>query len=154
MVTEYQIANARLLWALAGAIPAVIEDLWRRRISNDVSLLLLTGGLAIGTCDLGLRGLGSSIVGAAAGFSVFLIFYLMRAMGGGDIKLMAGFGAVLGAKDILTAAMIAAMAGAAIALAVLAVARLRGRAVRGIPYAPPIAFGALAVLLSRAAGGQ
>ena len=154
MVSEYQIAHARLIWAVAGALPAMVEDLWRRRISNAVCLLLLAGGLGLGSYELGLPGLGSSMLGAAAGFSVFLIFYWMRAMGGGDVKLMAGFGAMLGAKDTVTAAMIAAMAGALIAFAVLALARLRGRRVESIPYAPPIAFGALAVLVSRAAGGQ
>ena len=154
MASEYQIAHARLLWAVAGALPAVVQDLWRRRISNSICSLLLAGGLALGAWELGLRGVGSSMLGAASGFSVFLIFYWMRAMGGGDVKLMAGFGALLGAKDILTAAMIAAMAGAVIALGVLALARLRGRAAESIPYAPPIAFGALAVLASRAVGGQ
>ena len=154
MVSEYQIAHARLLWAVAGAVPAVVEDLWRRRISNTVCLMLLGGGLVLGSFELGVRGLGFSMLGAAAGFSVFLIFYLIRAMGGGDVKLMAGFGAMLGAQDILMAAMIAAMAGAVIALAVVAVARLRGRSAESIPYAPAIAVGALAVLLSRTAGGQ
>ncbi len=38
-----------------------------------------------------------ALAGAAAGFAVFLIFYLLGGMGGGDVKLMAGFGALLGA---------------------------------------------------------
>ena len=36
-----------------------------------------------------------------AGAGVFLIFYLLGGMGGGDVKLMAGFGALLGAKLLL-----------------------------------------------------
>src|SRR5688572_80509 len=114
MVSEYQIGQGRLLWAVAGAVPAVIEDLWRRRISNSVCWVLLGGGLALGTFEFGVRGLGLSLLGAAAGFSVFLAFYLMRAMGGRDVKLMAAFGAMLGAADILVAAVITAMAGALI----------------------------------------
>ena len=99
MVSEYRFAQARLCWAVAGAVPAVVEDLWRRRISNSVCLMLLGGGLLLGGFELGFRGLGSSLLGAAAGFSVFLVFYWMRAMGGGDVKLMAGYGAILGTAD-------------------------------------------------------
>lgn len=154
MVSEYQIAQARLVWAVAGAVPAVIEDLWRRRISNRVCLMLLGGGLALGSFERGVRGLGLSILGAAVGFSVFLIFYLIRAMGGGDVKLMAGYGAMLGTQDILAAAMIAALAGAMMALAGVALARFRGLRAESIPYAPAISLGVLAVLLSRVAGGN
>lgn len=153
MIGEYQIAQARLLLAVSGAAAGVAEDLWRRRVSNTVCLLLLGAGLALAGFEQGMRGLGSSALGAAAGFSVFLVFYLVRAMGGGDVKLMAGYGAMLGTKDILLAAMIAAMAGAVIALAVVALARCRGRRAEFIPYAPAIAIGVLSVLLSRAAGG-
>ena len=38
-----------------------------------------------------------------AGAGVFLIFYLLGGMGGGDVKLMAGFGAVLGVPRLLEA---------------------------------------------------
>ena len=38
------------------------------------------------------------------GAVVFLIFYLLGGMGGGDVKLMAGFGAVLGVRQLLEAA--------------------------------------------------
>jgi prepilin peptidase CpaA len=153
MLTDHQIADVRMFWAIAGSVPAVIEDLWRRRISNAVCAMLLAGGLLLGSMETGMRGLGHSILGAAAGFSVFLIFYLMRAMGGGDVKLMAGYGALLGVRDILLAAVIAALAGALIALASVAFARLRGTSAEFIPYAPAIAFGSLVILLSRAAEG-
>ena len=41
---------------------------------------------------------GSALLGTLAGAGVFLIFYLLGGMGGGDVKLMAGFGALLGCE--------------------------------------------------------
>jgi prepilin signal peptidase PulO-like enzyme (type II secretory pathway) len=63
------------------------------------------------------------------------------AMGGGDVKLMAAFGALPGPGGVLTAAVFAALIGALCALGAL----LRGR--RAIPYAPALAAGACAALL-------
>jgi prepilin peptidase CpaA len=107
-----------------------------------------------------------SALGALIGFGVFLIFYLMGGMGGGDVKLMAGFGALLGDGHILPAALLAAIFGGLFAMAWLGVAaaarRLRtafgfagaqagpcGEKCReSIPYAPAITVGAWLALLS------
>jgi prepilin peptidase CpaA len=85
---------------------------------------------------------------------VFLIFYLLGGMGGGDVKLMAGFGALLGAKRLLEAALWTAGCGGVMALAVIGVGLIRDLWTRGqpaegqvarkansIPYAPAIAAG-------------
>ncbi len=93
--------------------------------------------------------------GAVAGFAVFLIFYLLGGMGGGDVKLMAGFGALLGRGRLLEAALWTAAVGGI--LAVCGSRRAgpsgagshRGQADRkaeverqeSIPYAPAIALG-------------
>src|SRR5262249_48436140 len=93
--------------------------------------------------------------GAAAGFGVFLVFYLLGGMGGGDVKLMAGFGALLGASGILWAALWTAGVGgilAVLALMFKSALRWLGKAKRveekqngeekeSIPYAPAIALG-------------
>ena len=89
--------------------------------------------------------------GATLGFAVFLVFYLLGGMGGGDVKLMAGFGSLLGPGAILWAAWIAAVAGGlmAAAYAVVLTVRERHRAGAGrrsarvdaIPYAPAIVAG-------------
>ena len=51
---------------------------------------------------------------AVIGFSIFLIFYLPGGRGGGDLKLMAGFGALLGDGHILWAALFAVLTARAI----------------------------------------
>lgn len=141
-------------------LAAVIEDLTRRRISNWTSVGALCSGLIVNFVQKGWTGVLHSILGAAIGFSVFLVFYLLGGMGGGDVKLMAGFGALLGDGRILTAALMTAACGGIFALVYLGgreVARLfkigtapSGEKVAGesIPYAPAIAAGALLALVS------
>jgi prepilin peptidase CpaA len=102
----------------------------------------------------GLSGLLYAGIGTVAGFAVFLIFYLLGGMGGGDVKLMAGFGALLGFHRLVEAALWTAGVGGLIAIGVLGVRALR-RALGwtrsstakpepgqdSIPYAPAIALG-------------
>jgi len=94
---------------------------------------------------LGTNGVGLQVLAAGRG-TVFLIFYLLNGMGGGDVKLMAGFGSLLGPGAIVWAAWFAAVAGGlmgagyAVALAL----RARRRTAPGgqaIPYAPAIVAG-------------
>ena len=102
---------------------------------------------------------------------MFLVFYLLGGMGGGDVKLMSGFGALLGDGRIVAAALLAAASGGLMALGYLAVRgvyrRSRiwlgvtvpeapaaqenpGEAKPGesIPYAPAITVGAWLALVS------
>ena len=99
----------------------------------------------------GWRGVSVAAAGAALGFAVFLVFYLLGGMGAGDVKLMAGFGSLLGPGAILRAAWIAAVVGGLMAAAYAAVRAVRdrrraGRSRQGappdaIPYAPAIVAG-------------
>lgn len=137
--------------ALLVGVAAIVEDLWRRRISNWIPLAALVGGLACQCMARGWHGGVSGVLGAGAGFAVFLIFYLLGGMGGGDVKLMAGFGAVLGIERLWEAALWTAALGGLIAVSVLAFAAVRNLLRREketarqpvfIPYAPAIALGA------------
>ena len=97
-----------LTWELGAALvagtAAMAEDLHHRTISNWIPITALAAGLTLHVIRAGLSGLGTGLAGAACGFAVFLIFYLLGGMGGGDIKLMAGFGAILGPSLLWTAA--------------------------------------------------
>ncbi len=148
--------NWPLTIAIMVGVAATAEDLYRRRISNTISVAALLLGLAVQTTLHGLRGAGDSLAGTVAGFLVFFIFFLLGGMGGGDIKLMAGFGAVVGWSQILMASLLTAIVGALFAMAFLLVRKLKrnkqtdaaAKAAEAIPYAPAITLG---VLLSFAA---
>jgi prepilin peptidase CpaA len=143
--------------AMLIAILATAEDLRRRTISNKTTAGAFALGLAAQTALYGLKGLGSALAGTAAGFLVFLVFFVLGGMGGGDVKLMAGFGAILGLSRVWQAALLTAILGALFAMAYLLVRKIRGQssqhhkaaAPEAIPYAPAISLGAL---LSFAAG--
>jgi prepilin peptidase CpaA len=147
---------------LAGGIgiAACVDDLWRRQISNWISAAAWVSGCALQTIEHGWRGAGSALAGTLAGAGVFLIFYVLGGMGAGDVKLMAGFGALLGAKRLLVAALWTAGVGGLLALGVIAwgllgdvllsgagkrnssvPAEAPRRRAESIPYAPAIAAG-------------
>lgn len=155
--------NAQVWIAVLVGLAAVIDDLARRQISNWICVAALAGGLGWQAGQYGWTGLAYGIGGAAAGFGVFLVFYLLGGMGGGDVKLMAGFGALLGAGRLVEAALWTAGLGGVMALSVLGYRAVRDRvrprveskelsadekqAAASIPYAPAIALGVWLALI-------
>jgi prepilin peptidase CpaA len=119
--------SAQVWIAILVGLAAVIDDLARRQISNWICVAALAGGLGWQTGQYGWTGLAYGLGGAAAGFAVFLIFYLLGGMGGGDVKLMTGFGALLGAGRLMEAALWTAGVGGILALGVLGFRALRDR---------------------------
>jgi prepilin peptidase CpaA len=146
--------NAQVWIAVLVGLAAMIDDLARRQIANWIPLSALAGGFGWQIGQSGVNGLLYAGIGTVAGFAVFLVFYLLGGMGGGDVKLMAGFGALLGFHRLLEAALWTAGVGGLIAIGVLSVRALRGalgwtksstakldRDQNSIPYAPAIALG-------------
>ena len=153
--------EGQIILAVVVGILAVAEDLWRREISNWTCLTALVGGIGLHIYERGTHGLSSVFLSVLAGFCVFLAFYLLGGMGGGDVKLMAGFGAVIGKPgNLIEAALLTAFIGGVMALLVLLFRALR-RLVQArkhydeivtekrahIPYAPAITLGVWLSLL-------
>jgi prepilin peptidase CpaA len=143
--------------AVLVGLAATVDDLARRQIANWIPAAALAGGFGWQIGQDGWMGALHALAGAAAGFAVFLTFYLLGGMGGGDVKLMAGFGALLGTGRLIEAALWTAGVGGLLALGVVAyqgvrrhVRRRFGKTIetaeekeRGesIPYAPAITLG-------------
>lgn len=113
----------KFLWlgCLAGfLVAAVWQDLRDRRIPNGV----IVSGMVFGMCwhVLVPGGLGPlpALAGLMLGLALFLPLYLMRAMGAGDVKLMAMVGVFLGPVDVLGAVLGTFLAGGVIAVLVAA----------------------------------
>jgi prepilin peptidase CpaA len=119
--------DLRAWLVIAVGAAAVMEDLRSRNISNWTSGGAVVAGLAVHGWYNGLPGLRSAATGAVVGFVVFLIFYLLGGMGGGDVKLMAGFGSLLGSDLIVHASFLTALCGGLMAGGALAVRALRRR---------------------------
>jgi prepilin peptidase CpaA len=151
--------TAQVWIAILVGLAAMIDDLARRQISNWICAAALAAGLVWQISQSGWMGAAYGLGGAAAGFAVFLIFYVLGGMGGGDVKLMAGFGALLGAGGVMWAALLIAAVGGIMALGVIAwkqIRRLAGGAKNeigdkreSIPYAPAIALGVWLSLVPR-----
>jgi prepilin peptidase CpaA len=150
--------NAQVWIAILVGLAATIDDLARRQIANWIPLAALAGGIGWQMGKSGWMGGLYALGGAAAGFAVFLVFYLLGGMGGGDIKLMGGFGALLGAQQMLWASFYTALAGGLLALGVVAFRKIRqatGKAApeapgdESIPYAPAIALGVWLALVPK-----
>jgi len=142
--------TAQVWIAILVGLAAIVDDLRRRHIANWIPAAALAGGFGWQIGQNGWMGTLYALGGAAAGFAVFLVFYLLGGMGGGDVKLMAGYGALLGAKGLLEAALWTAGVGGVIALGAIAFKWVRGRVRKeigdggekeSIPYAPAIALG-------------
>lgn len=126
---------------------ALWHDVRARRIPN--LLLLAAAGVAVLLCLLpGGLGLASALGGSLIGTAAFAPLYLLRQMGGGDLKLMATTGLLVGAEQMGALSLTVALCGGALALFWLWRLRRRAQPLRGhgarMPYAAAVAAGTLA----------
>lgn len=125
------IAAQAALWAMRGILLLLlaaicISDFRTRRIPNRlvfVGLLAALGWQVLGPAGAGLfhpeepgaLGAASAFAGAAAAFAGFLLLYLMRTMGAGDVKLMAMLGAFFGLRALPALVLLVFLAGGVLA---------------------------------------
>ena len=108
------------LGLLAGfLLAAVYTDLVARRIPNKLVFPGAVVGVLCSWLLPGGPGWLSALQGLGIGLAALLPLYLLRAMGAGDVKLMAMVGAFLGAGDILGAMLGTLISGGVMSLAVV-----------------------------------
>lgn len=119
-----------LLALLLLVFAALVFDIKQRRIPNTLVLLALGTGLLINligpqavhrsaglfTSYPGALGVKGALLGALTGLAVFLPLYLVRAMGAGDVKLMAGIGSFVGSAAAVNLALFIVVTGGVLAL--------------------------------------
>ncbi len=99
---------------------AAWHDIRDRRIPNALVFPGAVAGVlsnALLPQEMGGLGALGSLTGLGAGLLLLLPLYLLRAMGGGDVKLMAMTGAFLGARAVMGAFLYILLAGGLLALA-------------------------------------
>lgn len=110
---------------LAGA---VWQDVRSRRIPNQLVLvglvlafalqLVLPAGDGLFVAPFGSIGLLWSLAGFGTGLALLLPMYALRALGAGDVKLMAMVGAFVGAWPVAGITLLTLLAGGVLALVV------------------------------------
>src|SRR5437667_386601 len=80
------------LLAAGVAVSAAITDATQRRIPNRLTYPAMLAGLVLQMALHGWRGLLLSAGGGLLFGGLFILFYLVRAMGAGDVKLAAALG--------------------------------------------------------------
>jgi prepilin peptidase CpaA len=106
-------------------IAAAIYDVRYRRIPNWLNVTGVVLGLAMNWI-IGPPGAGIffGLQGLGVGFGVYMVLYLLRAMGAGDVKLMAAVGALVGPTRWFGIFFVTAIVGGIMAMVLIV---LRGR---------------------------
>jgi len=107
--------------AAAVAICAAIIDVRERRIPNRLTYAAMIAGLTLQGALHGWRGLLASAGGSLLFGGVFMLFYLVRAMGAGDVKLAAALGCLIGPAASWQVMFATALAGGALAIVFMVV---------------------------------
>ena len=104
-------------WAVVSvAIAACATDVAWRRVPNVLTFGAALAGLALHGWLHGPRGLLAAGIGWGVGLLVFLPVFALRGLGGGDVKLLAAFGAFVGPRLVIWTALYGAIAGGVFAV--------------------------------------
>ena len=126
---------------------AAVFDVRYRRIPNWLTVTGVLAGLALNGFLAQAQGRSglfvSSLLGLAIAFVVYFVLYALRAMGAGDVKLMAAVGAVVGWPNWFGIFIVTAIIGGIMALILVAA---RGRVKK--------TFWNVAFILSELRGGR
>jgi prepilin peptidase CpaA len=104
-------------------------DLIKGKIYNRVTLPFLLIGPLLHLFFGGIEAGGESILGLVVGFFLFLPVFLFKGMGGGDVKLMAVVGGLVGYPLVLWSAFCSVMVGGVMAFLFMI---RKGRLFRGL----------------------
>ena len=103
---------------IGAGLAAAAIDLNTRRVPNPLTGAVAGAGLLFALSGVGPIGIAAALMGCAVGLLLMLPGHLFGATGGGDVKLLAAFGTLLGPWATITAFMITAIAGGVLAIGV------------------------------------
>ena len=120
---------------LAVLVGAAIYDVRYRRIPNWLTVWgVFLGFLMNGLIGPPEGGILFAVQGFLAGSGVYLVLYVLRAMGAGDVKLMAAVGALVGWQRWFGIFLITAIVGGIMALTLVTVRRRLGKTLWNVGF--------------------
>jgi len=106
-----------LFLALAVALVAAVVDVREHRIPNWLTYSAIVLGLILRGVLSGWKGLLSALAGCLLAGGIMFLFYAVRAMGAGDVKLLAAIGALVGPRQAVAVLLATAIFGGVLAIA-------------------------------------
>ena len=100
-------------------VVAAFIDGYKLKVPNWLTFPLVLLGWAYGIANGGWAGFCDSLLGSGVGLALLLPAYAIGGMGAGDVKLLAGVGAWVGAQTTFYAFCVSAIVGGVIALAMV-----------------------------------
>ncbi|WP_290744866.1 prepilin peptidase [Fibrobacter sp. UBA4309] len=137
-----------LFWLLLGAYPVCAVDTKYKLIPDSISVGGIVAGLLISFIPGGVTPLQSIVGAVAAGGGLFLIGWTATkilkkdAMGFGDVKLLAGYGALMGVTGAVETLIIAAVLGIVVMVPYSKINADKGDGSGQIPFGPFLAVAA------------
>jgi len=110
--------------ALLMALIAAVIDVRQHRIPNWLTYSGIGMGIVLRWAFFGWPGLSSAATGCLLAGGVVFLFYLVRAMGAGDVKLLAAIGSLVGPSHAVSILVATAIGGGVLAICYVA---YRGR---------------------------
>jgi len=151
-VTDWASALA-MFWLLLGIYPVCAVDFKYKLIPDTISVGGIVAGLLISLFPGGVTPLESLIGAVGAGGGLFLLGWVAtkvlkkEAMGFGDVKLLAGYGALMGITGAVEVLVVAAVLGIAVMVPWGRLHKGKDDGSGQIPFGPFLAVAAPAMYL-------
>ena len=120
--------------AATTALLACVTDVTTRRVPNVLTFGAALIGVAVHIMLSGPRGAMFAVIGWAIGLLLFLPLFALRGLGGGDVKLLAAFGAFVGPRLVVWTGLYGAIAGGLFAVVLTLGRGVFGRSVGNVRF--------------------
>ena len=121
-----------LSFALALAVAAAVLDVQQSRIPNWLTCPGMVFGIALRGLLLGWKGVSGALAGCLLAGGIFLLFYAVRAMGAGDVKLAAAIGSLVGTGQAIVTLLATAICGGVLAILYAVYCRRTGATMKNL----------------------
>lgn len=127
-----EMGNYFVLGALSFATIGALWDILTRRLPNALTYGGIASGLLFRAGFAGWEGTKEALAGGLLGGGVFLLFFLVRGMGAGDVKLMTAVGCWAGLEQAFVIVLATAIAGGMLAVGYMTYYGRVGRTLRNV----------------------
>jgi prepilin peptidase CpaA len=114
------------------AVTAAVWDVRQGRIPNPLAYAAMGAGLLLRAGLAGWHGLVDGILAGLVAGGLFFLLFLVRGMGGGDVKLITAVGCWVGIGQLPAVLLIAALAGGVMAVGYMIAYRRIARTLRNV----------------------